>query len=445
MKEDFTGILRQIIVDSHAAPFPFPSEREGDLDIIPKGVRKAVTFIGMRRSGKTWVVFQRIRRLVEKGLDPRKILYLNFEDDRLRPFAAPDCQAILDAYFSLYPDLADKSDLHFFFDEIQEVDGWEIFIRRLLDQEKVTIVLTGSSSKMLSREIATALRSRTITREIFPFSFREYLHYRGAPFNDRLTTKQMAALRHHAEAYQTFGGFPEAVIMGREHHRELLQGYIETVIYRDLIERHHIGSSPAVREFVSYCIQNSATALSVNRIYERFKSMGRAVSKDLFYGLMENLEDAYCLFSVPLFSHSVHERSRNPKKIYTADTGLITAYSVKPAFDRSAQLETLVFGGLRRMTDKIFYFRTKSGYEVDFFALHEGGRRELVQVTVSMADPETAKRETRAIVEAMTELKLSQATIVTEDGENKDVTINKKRIRILPAWRWLIERKNQKV
>lgn len=440
MKEDRTTLLRQIIADAHAVALPTPSEREGDLDVLPRGVRKAVTFIGMRRSGKTWATYQRMNRLLASGLDRRKILSLSFEDDRLRPFAAADCQAILDAYFSLYPDLADRPDLHFFFDEIQEVDGWELFIRRLLDQERMALVLTGSSSRMLGREIATALRGRTITREIFPFSFREYLHHKGVPFQGTLTTKQTAALRHHREIYQTLGGFPEAVILGQEHHRELLQGYIESVIYRDVVERHRIGNAPAVREFVSYCLQNSATPLSLHRVYQRFKSLGRAVSKDLLYALLQHLEDAHCLFPVSLFSHSAHERARNPRKIYSADPGLITAYSIKPAFDRSARLETMVFGELRRRTREIFYVKTSSGREVDFLALHPQGRRELLQVTVSMADPDTADRELRALVEAMGELRIARATIVTEDDGGKAITSKGKKIRILPAWRWLIGR-----
>ncbi len=438
MKEEVTSLLRQIITDFHASTLPVPVEREGDINLIPRGVRKAVTFVGMRRSGKTWAAYQRMHRLIASGLDPHKILYLNFEDDRLRPFAAADCQAILDAYFSLYPDLAERSDLHFFFDEIQEVDGWELFVRRLLDQERMAIVLTGSSSRMLSREIATALRGRTLTREIFPFSFREYLRSQGIVFEGRLTSRQIAALRHHREIYQTFGGFPEAVIMGREYHRELLQGYIETVVYRDIIERHNIGNAPIVREFVSYCLQNSATLLSVNRIYQRFKSMGRAVSKDLFYGLMEHLEDAYCLFTVPVFSTSAHERARNPRKIYGADPGLITAYSIKPELDRAARMETMVFGELRRRTSDIFYVKTSSGREVDFLATDANGRRELLQVTVSMSDPGTAAREAGALVEAMGELKIARATIVTEDEGEKRITTKGKKIHILPAWRWLI-------
>src|SRR3989338_7531031 len=438
MNDKYTGILRQIIGDFHASEIPSPSLRELDFGIAPKGVRKAVTLIGMRRSGKTWAVYQRMRALISSGLDPHKILYLNFEDDRLRPFEAGDCQSILDAYFSLYPNLADNSDLHFFFDEIQEIHGWETFIRRLLDQEKMSLVLTGSSSRMFSREIATALRGRTITYEIFPFSFREYLIHKGVSLDVAPTSKQIATLRHHRETYQTFGGFPEAVIMGPQHHRELLQGYIETVIYRDLIERHHISNTTVTREFVSYCLQNSAAPLSVNRIYQRFKSLGRVTSKDLFYGLMEHLEDAYCLYSVPVFSHSASDRARNPKKIYGADPGLITAYSVKPAFDRSARLETMVFNELRRRTRDIYYVSTSSGYEVDFLTLNPNGRRELLQVTASLADPDTEKREVRALVDAMGEMKIHRATILTEDDDERRLTISGKKIDILPTWKWLL-------
>ena len=173
--------FERLIIDFHASTLPEPSPREMEWPVLPKGVRKARVFIGMRRSGKTWAMYQGIQSLLKRGVDKTKILYINFEDDRLQPMETRDFQDLLDAYFSLYPQHADQQDLHFFFDEIHEAPGWEKFVRRLLDRERMQIYLSGSSAKMLGKEIASALRGRTLVQEVFPFSFREYLSFCGPP------------------------------------------------------------------------------------------------------------------------------------------------------------------------------------------------------------------------------------------------------------------------
>ena len=430
--------LAQLILDFHQSQLPEPSLREIALAQFPSAVRKAYVFVGMRRSGKTWAMYQHMRSLIDRGIDKRKIVYINFEDDRLLSFRSHNFQSVLDAYFELYPQFAESRDVHFFFDEIHQVEGWEKFIRRLLDQEKMSIYISGSSAKMLSKEIASNLRGRTIVREIFPFSFREYLHFKQVAFKERLTTKQQAAIAHHCKDFLVFGGFPEAVSLERQFHRNLLQGYVDAVIYRDIVERYNIHNSPVVRELIKYCLQNSASLLSMNKIYHRFKSQGQMVGKNSLYAFMEYLEDAYCLFSVSLYSFSFLKQTVNPKKIYCIDQGLISAYTIKPEYEQASRLENTVFCQLRRRTDQIFYYKTKTGKEVDFLSFMPNGTKELFQVSVSLKDEKTYARETAGLREAMKELAVKKSTIVTmNDFETKK--FKEGVIEQIPAAKWLLQ------
>ena len=431
-------IFEQLIIDFHRCKIPEPSPREFTLPDLPKNVRKVNVFIGMRRSGKTWAMYQQMHLLLKQGCPQTKILYLNFEDDRLLGLKSEDLQGILEAYFELYPNFIASQDIHFFFDEIHEIPGWERFIRRLLDQEKMSLSLSGSSAKMLGKEIASALRGRTIIQEIFPFSFREYLHFHNIPFDRRLTTKEQAVFAHHAKDFLRYGGFPEAVSIDRRFHRELLQSYIDSVVYRDIVERHKVSNSHVVRELIQYGLQNPAALISVNKIYHRFKSEGQMVSKNSLYDFIRYLEDAYCLFTVPLYTFSKTQQMINPKKLYCVDQGLISAYTIKPEYEEASRLENAVFCQFRRRTEKIFYYKTRTGKEVDFLKILPNGERELYQVCVSLSKQSTLQRERDALVEALEELKLKKGIIVTLD-QRESVQHKKKTIECLPAWQLFLE------
>lgn len=436
MISNMKEVLKQIIIDFHAEPLPSPIPRTIELPILPKGLRKAFAFVGMRRSGKTWYLYQVMHGLLKENLNFKKVLYINFEDDRLLGLNH-DFQSVLDAYFELYPEQSKAEDLQFFFDEIHEMEGWEKFIRRLLDKEKMQLYLSGSSAKMLSKEIATSLRGRTLTREIFPFSFVEYLQTKGVEYTGNLSSKQISAIQYHIEYYKKFGGFPETLGASELLHRELLQGYIDVVIYRDIIERYKISNVAAVKQLINFCIQNSASSLSINKIYKYFKSRGFTVGKDSLYAFMIYFQDAYCIFSVPLYSFSLKKAELNPKKIYPVDPGLITAFTIKSHFDDAARLESLIFMHLRRQTEKIYYYETRQGKEVDFLVLGENGKINIFQVSISLSNEETRKREITALQQAMEELNLKEGTIITL---NEEETIEDIRgiIKIIPTWQFLL-------
>ncbi|MCP4717405.1 MAG: ATP-binding protein [Deltaproteobacteria bacterium] len=431
-------VFEQLILDFHSSNIPSPSPRNFTLPILPPTVRKAFVFVGMRRSGKTWSMYQCMQRLLKKGLDKHRIILLNFEDDRLISMQAKDFQSILDAYYSLYPQHTDNSGLHFFFDEVHEVPGWERFVRRVLDQESISLYLSGSSAKMLSKEIAGALRGRTVVQEIFPFSFSEFLQFHNIDFRGKLTSKQKSVVSYYAKEFLLYGGFPEAVSIDRGFFRNLLQGYIDVVIYRDIVERHKVTNAGAVREMIAFCLQNAASPISINKIYQRFKSQGKTVSKNSLYAFMGYLEDAYCIFSVPIYSHSATRQSVNPKKIYVADQGLITAYTVKPQFEEAARLENAVFCQLRRTSDTIFYYLTRTGKEVDFITVAHDGTIALYQVCVSFTQADTRRRELDALCQAMEELGLREAQVITHDHK-ESIETTAGIIHCLPVWEWLLQ------
>jgi predicted AAA+ superfamily ATPase len=266
-------IIKQMILEFHQEPIPEPAERMIELPDLPHNVRKAFVYIGMRRSGKTWALYQQMHYLMKQGILKQQLLYINFEDDRLNGMIIPHFQMILETYWEMYPEYINHDSLHFFFDEIAEIEGWESFIRRLLDKEKMHIYLSGSSAKMLSKEIATNLRGRTLVREIFPLSFNEYANQKNILISPRLTAKQKSQCQALLEKYFVWGGFPEVLEATPMLHRELLQSYMNTVIYRDIIERYAIKNNIALHQLLLHCLQNPATQISVNKLFRQFKSL----------------------------------------------------------------------------------------------------------------------------------------------------------------------------
>lgn len=432
------NIIRRILEEFQEWEVPLPISREVSLPDFPPSIRKVQVLMGVRRAGKTWILYQKMHSLLNAGLDKRKILYLNFEDDRLNQFLDDDFQTILDSYFDLYPDLTQSNDLAFFFDEIHLIPGWEKFIRRLIDQEKMQLFVTGSSAKMLSSEIATTLRGRGWPQEVFPCSFSEYASFKGWDQKMPLTAKNCSKLKQWANDYLIWGGFPEALYISQDMHSALLQNYVNSVVFRDVIDRYQLKNAHVVKLFLMHCLQQLAAPLSVNKTFNRLKSQGIAIGKNSLYDYLSYFEDAYALFSVPIFNYSEQKRHTLPKKIYAVDTGIISAYSIKPHFEIAARLENAVFCSLRRLTKEIFYYKTHKQLEVDFVTISSTGQLQIFQVCHDMQNPETRQRELQAAIQAAEELQLNICIIITNDTEEilKQGPIS---IDCIPYWKWALQ------
>jgi hypothetical protein len=429
-------VIREIIADFHQRKLPAFTRRMVDLS-CPENKIRCLT--GIRRSGKTFTFYQLIHDLLEQGIEKQRILYINFEDERLLPLGSAELSAILNAYYEMFPDYKGKK-VFMFFDEIQNVPHWEKFIRRVHDTENVQINLTGSSSQFLSREIATALRGRTLSYEVFPFSFAEFLRSKDIPGEDYSSIGR-ALIVNAFGTYLHAGGFPEIVGCAEEFRLKILQEYFNLILYKDLIERYYIRNHSLIKYLLKFLLANNANLFSVHKFYGDVKSQGYKCSKDALHNYLSYLEDAYCFSQTPIFSESLRTRQVNYRKIYAIDHGLVTAMTSSRSYNTGRLLETMVYNQLRRTygREQIFYYKTSAGHEIDFVTLDRGQVVELIQVCEQLSDPATKERETRASWLAMQELNLANATIITRD-ETDTLFDAGRSLRLIPFYRWAIER-----
>lgn len=411
---------------------------------VPRRIRlqtmagKATVCIGVRRCGKSTFLFQRIHRLLESEVPRENVLYLNFFDDRLYGLRQSGLKTILDAYFSLHPEKKGRETVHCFFDEIQSIPGWEAFVDRILRMENCEVHITGSSSRMLSKEMATQLRGRALSWEIFPFSFAEFLDATGTELSPPFSARD----RHHAtkafEGYWERGAFPEVHAADRLLRIRTHQEYFQAMLLRDLIERHDASHPKAVVDLAHRLVNDTASMYTINRLAGYLKSLGHKVPKTTVARYVELFEDAYVFFTVGIFDASLARFHNNPKKIYCIDHGLVRSVSSNVLLNSGHLLENLVFTSLRRTHRKIAYYRTRRGGEVDFIYREEDGAIRLVQVCDSMRDERTRARELHALEEAMEELDVERGIVVTRD-EDESVDLPGGTVELKSIWRFLLE------
>jgi predicted AAA+ superfamily ATPase len=409
-------LLRQLIADSLARPIPAFTRRDAHLPAV-RG--KAIAVIGMRRSGKTTFLWQCLADRLAAGAPRDALLYLNFEDERLATLRATDLQWILEEYYRLAPRLRDRYRVTFFFDEIQVVHGWDAFARRLMDSEQAELFLSGSSARLLSREVASAMRGRAMETLIHPFSFRESLRHAGAepdqPFSvwpKALRTEMDGRLRE----YLTAGGFPEAQGVPVRDRSDLLRTYVDVVILRDVIERHGVSNPLPLRALQRHLLTNPGAPFSVQKFYDSLRSQGIAVGKDTLHTLLGYLEDTFLVRVIALHTASERQRMIHPRKVYPVDPGLIPIYERTGRLNLGQALETAVLVELERRGCEVSYVRTREGFEVDFLARSPEGRRTLMQVCADLTDAATRDREVRGLISAAAEYGDAAPLLITLDA-----------------------------
>ncbi|MBP5671470.1 MAG: ATP-binding protein [Victivallales bacterium] len=426
--------LKRILLEFQDRPLPSITRRDA---VIPVLEGKATVVTGMRRVGKTSLCRQKMRELMDAGLDKTQLLYLNFEDDRLDGFRLEDCQSILDAYYSLWPDNRNR-ECYFFFDEIQNVEQWERFVRRLLDTTDVHVILTGSSSKLLTTEIATAMRGRSVSVELLPYSFGEYLRHLGVCENvpEHLSDDVITRMRHGMEEYFILGGFPEVYQYADAMTRgEILQEYSDMVVLKDVVERHKVTNITALRRLLLFLYNNDSQKFSVTGFWKTLnKGMHVKCAKNDLYDFVEYLEEACILYRTELHTSSEKEKMVNPDKIYLVDIGLVRAMADDPTADRGWLLENLVYLHLRRCKHQIGYYNTSDKKEVDFHVVDRQNRQQsLIQVCWSLNASDTMKREITPLLKAGQELGIQRLLLVTWDEEKK----LEGGIQVVPIWKLL--------
>ena len=368
------SVLKRVILDFHQSQLP--DFRRRDLK-VPLGLDKIITIIGPRRAGKTYYLYQIMSDLMKQSLAERhQILYLNFEDERLDLEGNND--VIFEAYRELYPH-QDLSQVFLFFDEIQEIPNWEKFIRRVTDTISRNIFLTGSNAKMLSREIATSLRGRSLNFEILPLSFREYLAFQDIPSDDLISSRNRAKVNNAFEQYCLWGGFPELIKFDDGIKARVLQEYFNVMLYRDLVERYEIRDVSILKYLLKRLIGSYTKEFSINKLYNDLKSRGFAIGKDTLYQMIDEIFSIYMLAYVEKYDPAVIKREMSNKKVYLFDNGFAAATQYSFSEDRGKRLENIVYRHLREKTEAIFFIRNK--WECDFVIFRDGRTPDLVQVT----------------------------------------------------------------
>jgi uncharacterized protein len=422
-------ILKRIISDFNVAPLPSFHPRALR---VPLDLDKIVTIVGPRRAGKTWYFYQLISTLEDRGVERRQIIYINFEDERLEFEGGYD--QIIDAFMELNPEQA-LGEIYIFFDEIQELPNWEKYVRRLYDTVTRKIFLTGSNAKMLSAEIATSLRGRSLSFELMPLSFKEYLSFKGIHTEDRFSTKNRAIIKNNVDEYLSWGGYPELVTVEKRFKPDVLQEYFNVMLYRDLIQRYDMKDVSVLKYLIKRLIGSFTKEFSVHKLYNDLKSRGYTTSKDSIYRIIDQIFSIYMVASLEKYDPAVVKREMSNRKIYLFDNGFASATQYAFFDDRGKLLENMVFSSLRAVSDEIFFM--KNGWECDFVSFRRGAQPLLVQVTEKL-HKDNYEREISGLLKAKSRIENGTGLILVADLS----TIPEKLpdgIRIMDVSDWMLE------
>lgn len=409
------NILRLTLLDQRAL-----FEKKDDFikrDVSQTAIEtKKITIVsGIRRSGKSTLLKQ-----ISK--DVRGYYYCNFEDERLLDFDHSDFQLLYEVFLEAFGEST-----VFFFDEIQNVEGWEKFVRRLFD-EGHKIFVTGSNARLLSSELATSLTGRYLKIELYPFSFKEFLFFRHVAIRSVLTTREKSMVMREFRQYSEIGGFPEVVTSGNKI--ELTQLY-QDVLIKDLLVRFKIREVKAFRELAFYLISHATMPMSFNNLKRLlgFKSVTTVKN------YCEFLEESYLFFSLAKFDYSVKKQIINDRKMYSIDTGLVNAVGFAFSENSGRLLESIIFLELKRRGQNLYYHQGKK--ECDFLLRRGTTITHAIQVTDTLS-PDNQEREIAGLAEALDCYRLKRGLIITFD-QDRVISVGKKKITVLPAWKWLLK------
>lgn len=416
----------EAIKEFYELELPKTFEREIKIP-LEKPINRAISIIGPRRAGKTYLMFSLIKKLLER-YPKENIIYINFEKAGFIPVNSNEAILLKEAFFELNPNIK-KKDAWFFLDEVQNIDNWELFVRTCLD-EGINIFISGSSSKLLSKDIATSMRGRTLTFLVLPFSFKEYLLSKGINSLKNISSTERAKITNFFSNYLFNGGYTEVIIY-KEQRDKILSNIFETAIYKDVIEREKIRNTNSIMHLIKALL--SSNEFSINKFYNYLKSINIKVGKNALYKYAKTLEDAFVVFLLKKFDLSYKKAQQSIPKVYFIDNGILTNNNID---DKGRLLENLVFLELLRKELDIAYFQTTS-QEVDF-VIKEGKKiKQLIQVCYEFGNFTTKEREISSLIKASEEFRCNNLTILTNSQESEEIHKNKK-VTIKPVWKWLL-------
>ena len=404
---------------------------------LPINRKKIITIPGVRRCGKSTLMEIAINELVESGVSVERILWLGFDDERLKNMTSDELDDVIVSYMEMYPDIPIK-EVYMFFDEIQLIKDWEYFVLRVYKSYCKNIFVCGSNATMLSTELSSALRGYPLEYETYPLSFNEYCRFKGIPTKGFLE-QDKARLRTAFEAYNMESAFPEIVLTSsKSEQTKLLQGYFDTMLLKDVVEHYRISNLGVVRYFVKRIMANLTKPTSINAIYKDIKSQGLKVSKDDLYLWANYICDIFMFIRISRYDRSLVKEQKSLDKYYCIDNGLRGAVLIPQSNDNGKGLENIVLLQLNRIkqpSDKITYYQGDK--ECDFVHQRNESVILLIQVTWDMTDESTRAREISGILEASQVTGCDNLLIITKEEECM-IEIEGKRIQVLPAWKWLL-------
>lgn len=425
----------QGIITTMQKELPFPV-LERNLQ-LPVDSGQMVTVSGVRRCGKSSMMKIVANKLISIGIERERILWINFDDERLDGMKSEELDEVIQAYREMFPDI-ELATVYIFFDEIQYVEKWELFVMRLYKSYCKNIYLSGSNAKMLSSQIATALRGWPIEFEAFPLSFSEYLSFKDIKVS-QYTEEGKAKLISLCREYLHSSAFPEIVLMPEKSLQiRKVQSYFNTMLFRDLMEHYSLSNPDTVRYFLKRLMLNITKPTSINAIFNDIKSQGKKIDKNKLYDLAEMTCEIFMFFKVNRWSASmINENNRQPK-YYFIDNGMRNAVVMPQSDDDGKLLENAVYLHLRRTLDpskKITYFNEE--VECDFVVQQDEHIEQLIQVCWTLNDDKTIQREIRGLKVASKITNCRNCTIVTFD-ESDEILHEDLNVRVIPIWKWLL-------
>ena len=373
---------------------------------------------GIRRCGKSTLLNQIRFQSAEKDY------FINFDDDRLINFEVEDFQVLYEIFIELF-----GKQKTFYFDEIQNITGWERFVRRLHDYGN-KIYITGSNAYMLSKELGTHLTGRYYHIELYPFSFAEFLQIKKFKISEDVfySTEGKAKLLKHYFEYQKNGGFPAYL---QNKNRDYLKSLYESIIYRDVLVKNKITNEKQILELVHYIVSNVACLVSYNGLTKIIDIKNATTVKEY----LKYLQDTYLIFTVSKFDYSLKKQIQNPKKVYFIDNALANIIGFYFSDNKGHALENIVFIELKRRAKEIFYHRNKK--ECDFVITERRKVIQLIQVSLNLFEEKTRMREIEGLYEAMEMYDLDEGLIITQN-DRETIEYNNKKIKVIPVWEWML-------
>ncbi len=399
-----------------------------------KGINIVTALVGVRRSGKSYLMRQIIKMLLSQGERKENILMVNFEDQRFPEFYL---ELLEEVYQTYCQHLQPKKPPLIFLDEIHNVPQWERWVRTMHELGKAKIVISGSSSKLLAGELATVLTGRHLDIVVFPLSFQEFLQFNGLNITNLLERSgKKAEIQRQWSEYCEWGGFPEVVISSQK--KELLLTYFDDIITKDIEKRYLLKKSEKLRSLARFYLTNFSNPTTFNSLTSMLDTTVPTIEKYSSY-----LEEAHLIFFIKRFSYKVREQEKSPRKVYAIDTGLAKAVGFKLTDNFGNLAENIVAVELRRRAlehrdREIYYWKSRRQEEVDFLIKEGLAYKQLIQVCWNLEQEKTKKREITALLKASEELGCPNLLIITEDKDEQEVVENKT-ITYLPLWKWLIE------